>query len=101
MVQPGTRLLARRRLLVPFAEGGLTRAGCAASAGNGVLDDGEGPARPPRPAPAQCRFLAAADRPIQYDMIPRRFNSFIAYSVSRLRLSQNWIGRCRAGRYFG
>lgn len=29
--------------------------------GNGVLDGREGPARPPWPAPAQCRFLAAAD----------------------------------------
>jgi hypothetical protein len=35
-------------------------------AGYGVLDDGEGPARPPRPPPTKRRLLAAADRPIQY-----------------------------------
>jgi hypothetical protein len=32
-------------------------------AGYGVLDDGEGPARPP---PTKRRLLAVADRPIQY-----------------------------------
>lgn len=37
-----------------------------AAAGHGVLDDREGPPRPPRPAPAQRRLLAAADRQIQY-----------------------------------
>jgi hypothetical protein len=39
-------------------------------AGYGVLHDGEGPARPPRPAPTQRRLLAAADRPIQYVRLP-------------------------------
>lgn len=38
----------------------------AGVAGHGVLNDGEGPAWPPRPAPAQRRLLAATDRPIQY-----------------------------------
>lgn len=37
-----------------------------AAAGHRVLGDGEGPPRPPRPAPAQRSLLAAADRQIQY-----------------------------------
>jgi len=41
-------------------------AGWLAAAGYRVLDDGEGPPRRPRPAPAQRRLLAAADRQIQY-----------------------------------
>jgi hypothetical protein len=65
------------------------------SAGHGVLDDGEGPPRPPRPAPAQRRLLAAADRPIQYDPAD---SSIISLCLSRLLLSQiGLLGAAQGG----
>jgi malate dehydrogenase (decarboxylating) len=71
-----------------------------AAAGHGVLDDREGPPRPPWPAPAQRRLLAAADRQIQY-VCPRPDEPIhcllwlLGFATRCMnRRGSNWIGRC-------